>query len=278
MMSDRVRTYFFCFMLLFCVLSPAVNADNLLIELQGEPQPGGLLIGETEPDVQVFLGDKSLVVDDQGFFVLGFGRDDEGSHVLRLKQQQKEETWKLDLRTREWNIQHVRGVPPQTVSPPPEVHERIGREAAAVSRARSVESQMTGFRESFIWPVTGRITGVYGSQRIFDGEPRRPHFGVDIAAPEGTEILAPASGVITLAEQDLFFSGGTLIIDHGLGVSTTYLHLSELRVEPGEQIEQGQVIGLVGATGRATGPHLCWRLNWFQQRLDPKVLVGEMSE
>ncbi|MCW9049607.1 MAG: M23 family metallopeptidase, partial [Deltaproteobacteria bacterium] len=150
------------------------------------------------------------------------------------------------------------------------------QEAQLVAQAREKESTQLHFKESFIWPVIGRISGVYGSQRIFNGEPRRPHFGIDIAAPKGTAVIAPAGGEVSLAHQGMFFSGATLIIDHGHGLSSSFLHLDKILVKPGDIITQGQKIATVGATGRVTGPHLDWRVNWFEQRLDPALLVPDM--
>ncbi len=253
-----------------------IESGSLLRELDGEPRPGALLVGRTLPDVEVRLGERSLDVDDEGYFVFGFGRDEEGKALLRFRKGDHQEEVELSLAEREWDIQHVDGAPPETVTPPEERLERIRAEARKVARARQTRSARNDFRSGFEWPVTGRITGVFGSQRIFDGHPRRPHYGVDIAAPEGTPVHAPSGGQVTMVHEDMFFSGGTLIIDHGHGVSSTYLHLSEILVREGQQVDRGEEIARVGATGRATGPHLCWRINWFQERLDPKSVVGEM--
>lgn len=265
--------------LILLLLSAPVLADNdgsLLKALRGDPEPGALLIGRTEPGASVWLGDQQLRVDDEGYFAFGFGRDEEGEARLRLELDEHEDEIRLTLAEREWDIQHIEGVPPETVTPPEEELDRIFREQEKVASARKRDSGHTHFRGDFQWPVTGRITGVYGSQRVFDGEPRRPHYGVDIAAPEGTPVKAPSGGEVAMVHEDMFFSGGTLVIDHGYGVSTSYLHLSEILVEEGEQVEQGQEVARVGATGRATGPHLCWRVNWYEKPLDPKTLVGEM--
>ncbi|MGB3621854.1 MAG: M23 family metallopeptidase, partial [Ketobacter sp.] len=169
----------------------------------------------------------------------------------------------------------IEGVPARTVNPDTSSLPRIREEGSQVSRARYTDSNLRGYLQGFIWPVKGPVTGVYGSQRVFNGEPRRPHFGVDIAAAEGTEIRAPADGVVTLAHPDMFFSGATMVIDHGRGISTSYLHMSKMLVKDGDSVKQGQTIGLVGATGRATGPHLCWRLNWYQTKLDPQLVVPQ---
>lgn len=248
------------------------------ISLQGEFKQGGMLIGTVPADVsatgRVEYNKRILPLTESGEFALGFGRDEALDQSLTLVMADgSRQTFPFRLSKREYNLQRVEGVPAQTVNPDQKHLARIGKEAAEVKTARDADSDLHGFLQRFRWPVEGPITGVYGSQRIYNGEPRRPHFGVDIAAPKGAEIMAPADGVISLAHSDMFFSGGTMVIDHGHGISTSYLHMSKLLVQAGDQVKQGQVIGLVGASGRATGPHLCWRLNWYQERLDPQLLM-----
>jgi len=186
----------------------------------------------------------------------------------------KEETWTLTIRAREYDIQRIEGLPQKMVTPPAETLARIRAESAKVRAARDIDSAETHFSVPFIWPAKGRISGVYGSQRILNGEPRQPHFGVDVAAPTGTPVHAPAAGEIRLAELDLYYSGGTIILDHGHGLSSSFLHMSRVDVVVGQQVAQGEVIGAIGATGRVTGAHLDWRMNWFEQRLDPALLVA----
>ena len=245
------------------------------VKLNGQFTQGGLVIGTLAPEVErVLWGKKTLALDKNRRFAVGFGRDDASQQQLVvILKNGEQQTITMALAQRDYDIQRVEGVPSRTVNPDPEYLARIRREAGAVSAARNTNSELNGFLQQFIWPLKGPITGVYGSQRFYNGEPRRPHFGIDIAAPEGEKILAPADGKVTLAYHDMFFSGDTMIIDHGHGVSTSYLHMSKMLVAVGDQVTQGQVIGLVGATGRATGPHLCWRLNWYQTRLDPRLLV-----
>ena len=168
--------------------------------------------------------------------------------------------------------------PPRKVSPSAEDLERIYKDIALVKTVRKKDDPRTDFTQAFIWPVTGRISGVYGSQRILNGKPKRPHYGVDIAAPTGTPVKAPADGVVTMAHSDMFYSGGTLIVDHGHGISTVYMHLHKILVEAGQRVQQGDVIARVGATGRVTGPHLHWGMNWFETRLDPSLLVPPMPK
>lgn len=248
------------------------------LEIDGEWQQGAIIRGKVEPGVDVeFLGRQVRVAAD-GKFVIGLGRDFEPTAELTTITKGVREVHGYAVKQREYNIQKVTGVPQRTVTPDPEQVERSRREAALATNARKQDLPLTHFADKFQWPLVGRISGVYGSQRVFNGVPNSPHYGVDVAAPTGTQVVAPAAGVVTLVHPDMFFSGGTLIIDHGHGLSSTFIHLSKILVEEGDTITQGQAIALVGATGRATGPHLDWRMNWFDQRVDPTFLVGPMPE
>lgn len=269
-----MRIFFFS---LFLLCSGVVAADDLLQSLRGEPAPGALVLAQVAPQTEAWLDGQRLRVSPSGLLPFGFGRDASGEVELLLRRQGQTQRVMLTLAPREWNVQRIQGVPQRTVDPPPPaVLERIREEAAQVRRARETFSELEHFADEFIWPVRGRISGVYGSQRVYNGVPGSPHLGVDIAVPTGTQALAPAAGVVTLVHDDMFYSGGTLVIDHGYGVSSTFIHLSRILVQEGEQVAQGQAVALVGATGRATGPHLDWRINWFQERLDPQTWVGEM--
>ena len=258
---------------LLCLL-PLVAQASLLLSLRGEPAPGALLVGKTTPGVEVRLEQKALRVTEDGWFVFGFGRDDEGERTLTLQLGDTRETHTLQLQPRQWNIQRVEGVPKETVSPPPETLARIREEAALVRAARKRDSDRRDFLADFVWPASGPITGIYGSQRFYNGEPRNPHYGVDIAAPTGSPVVAPADGVVTLVHPDMFFSGGTLLVDHGYGVSSTFIHLHRVLVKEGQEVKQGEKIAEIGASGRATGPHLDWRLNWYDERLDPQWFMS----
>ena len=261
--------------------TPADNASRLNLEslkLQGQYTQGGMLRGQVPKGSTLRLNGKKLSQSSTGDFVIGFGRDDALEQELELiTTSGKTVAIPFKLQPRTYKEQRIEGVPGRTVNPDPKHLQRIREEGRQVSQARWANSEEKGFLQNFIWPLQGPITGVYGSRRVYNGEPRRPHYGIDIAAPEGTEILAPADGVVTMAHGDMFFSGATMVIDHGLGINTSYLHMSKMLVKKGEKVQQGQVIGLVGATGRATGPHLCWRLNWFQTRLDPQLIVPAMA-
>ena len=219
-------------------------------------------------------------VSKDGWFLVGFGRDaaPEGELVVSGPDGGYERLV-LAVAPREYRIERIDGLPAAKVAPRDEEElSRIDEEARRVAEARTLDDPRTDFRSGFRWPVTGRISGVYGSQRILNGEPRQPHYGIDIAAPAGTKVRAPADGRVTLAEPDLFLSGGTLIVDHGHGLSSAFLHLSRILAAPGERVLRGHTIAEVGATGRATGPHLDWRVNLFDRRLDPALLVGPMPK
>lgn len=244
------------------------------VELEGQVVQGGLLFGQAPAGSQVALNGRSLMVSDQGHFVFGFGRDDEQQHEL-LVHLPDGEVWQRTLRpqSRQFDIQRIDGLPPAQVTPPPEVLERIRNEAELTRRARLRRDSNPHWLDGWIWPSEGRISGVYGSQRILNGEPRNPHWGLDIAAPTGTPVRAPAGGHVSLTHADMYFSGGTIFIDHGHGLVSAFLHLSEILVEEGQQVDQGELIGSIGATGRATGPHLDWRINVGDVRVDPALLL-----
>lgn len=246
------------------------------VTLSGPLAQGGLVLGRVAPGARVRLDGRAVRVADDGRFAIGFDRDAKAHAVLKVTAGAATHVHELAIAQRKYDIQRVTGVPQETVTPPPELLARIEREAALVSRARAVDSDLRSFLDGFAWPLTGRISGVYGSQRVYNGKPGRPHFGVDVAAPTGTRVRAPADAVVTLAEPDLFFSGGTLIMDHGYGVSSTFMHLSRLLVKTGDRVSTGQEVAEVGATGRASGPHLDWRINWFNVRLDPQLIAPPM--
>lgn len=247
--------------------------------LEGNYVQGGLVVGKTEPGVQVKLDDLSVAVSDQGYFVLGFDRDHPPQSRLRLTYPDgHSEEQVLEIARREYKIQRIDNLPKRKVTPQKMDLKRIRRESALVKAARKLDDPRTDYLTGWQWPVKGRISGVYGSQRILNGKPRRPHYGVDVAAPVGTLVRAPADGVVTLVHPDMFFSGGTLILDHGQHLSSSFLHLSEILVKEGDRIRQGDPIARVGATGRVTGPHLDWRMNFHQFQIDPQLLVPPMPQ
>jgi murein DD-endopeptidase MepM/ murein hydrolase activator NlpD len=247
-------------------------------ELEGEPVQGGLMFGTAEPGSRITLDSTRVQVSAEGHFVIGFGRDETGTRVLRLVEPGgAEQRSELEISARDYDIEVVDGLPPHTVTPDPAAAERIREEGRMVRHARARRGARADYAKGFAWPARGRISGDNGSQRVLNGEPRRPHFGLDVAAPTGTPVLAPADGVITLTHPDMYFSGGTIILDHGHGLSSTFLHLSEIRVEAGTTVQRGDEIGRIGSTGRASGPHLDWRMNWLDRRVDPQALVGVME-
>ncbi|MCU7960343.1 MAG: M23 family metallopeptidase [gamma proteobacterium symbiont of Bathyaustriella thionipta] len=243
-------------------------------QLQGEKTQGALLLGKTEPGSRVFFNQQPIRVSSRGDFIIGFNRDEPPTAQLEIRSAKGEvEKQTLHITKRHYRTQRINGLPPKKVTPDPSVLKRIRKENAKVGQARKRDDDRSDFLGGFIWPLQGPITGVYGSQRILNGKPRRPHYGIDFAAPVGTPVKAPAAGIVTLAEKDLFYSGGTLILDHGHGLSSSFLHLSKLLVKVGERVEKGQIIAEVGSTGRATGAHLDWRMNWFKRRLDPQFVM-----
>jgi murein DD-endopeptidase MepM/ murein hydrolase activator NlpD len=242
------------------------------LELEGPLLQGGVVIGRVAPGTPVSLDGRPLLVSEDGLFVIGFDRDSPRSHTLVAG----EETRELLIKRRDYAIQRVTGIAQNIMNPSAADLERIAREQRLVNAARARNDPRIDFAAGFAWPILGPISGVYGSQRFYNGTPSRPHFGVDVAAPTGSAVHAPAPGVVTLAEPDLFYSGGTIIIDHGHELSSTFLHLSKVLVSVGQRVEPGDLIAQVGATGRATGPHLDWRMNWRDARVDPQLLAGAM--
>jgi len=270
----------------FIILSLFLSGQSVLgLELSGAFSQGGLLVGQVPPGTSVTLMSRSINIEEDGSFVFGLGRDAPAEIKLVTENGQGEkQLYTFSVAQREYREQRIEGVPQKTVTPPAEVLDRIRREGAMVKQARSGASSLKDFLAGFTRPLEGPITGVYGSRRVYNGTPGRPHYGLDVAAPTGTEVYAPAPGVVKLSHDDMFYSGGTLIIDHGQGVSSTFIHLSEVIAIPDQRVKAGDLIARVGATGRATGPHLDWRINWFNVRVDPELVLksfpvmGEVEE
>jgi murein DD-endopeptidase MepM/ murein hydrolase activator NlpD len=245
------------------------------LDLAGELVQGGLVRGKVAPDTVVWLDGRSLRVTADGWFVFGFGRDAPASAELLTRAPNREERRHiLQIAPRTYRVQRIDGLPPRKVTPSEADLAKIHADAALLDAAKERDTVARGFTEQMTWPAIGPISGVYGSQRILNGEPRTPHSGVDVAAPAGALVGAMASGVVSLAEADMYFTGGTVMLDHGHGLHSIYVHLGEVRVTVGQQLRQGQTLGTVGATGRATGPHLHWGVYWFDQAVDPALLVG----
>lgn len=254
------------------VYSPAV-AGNLT--LNGNFVQGGLVIGRTDPGTRITLFKRDIRVDNKGTFIFGFSHDNkEKFEISAVFTDGRKIHRRINVKQRKYLVQRIDGLPRRMVTPAESDFGKIRREAKLIYTARSICTPLNNFSKGLVLPVKGEISGVYGSQRVLNGRPRRPHLGLDIAAPAGTKVIASADGAVSLAEKDLYFTGGTVIVDHGHGLSTVYSHLRSLFVGVGDRVTQGQTIGLVGSTGRSTGPHLDWRVNWFQTRLDPMLFVN----
>lgn len=252
--------------------------DSVRVVFPASVQQGAMVIGRVPPGSQVRYGQRELRVSGYGTVVLGVGRDQRDPLQLTVTRPDGSRVdAEIAVDRRNWPVQHVYGVPPRTVNPPPAVAARIAREQAAVASARTRNDARTDFAQPFIWPVQGRISGRFGNARVYNGQPGSGHSGMDIAAPSGTPVKAPAAGIVSFADADLYLTGGTVVLDHGFGISSNFLHLSRIDIKVGDRVEQGQVIAAVGSTGRSTGPHLHWGMNWFDVRIDP-LLVLERSK
>ena len=260
--------------ILISLIFVLITTSSFAVTFENKFVQGSFILGKTEPGSEVFIGKKKVKVTSEGYFVFGLGRDRKYDVVITLLKDGNKQKIVKKVQKREYNIQRIDGLEEKKVTPPEEVYERIKRENKWIGEARSINSDLAFFKNKFTNPLENAIvTGVYGSQRILNGKPKWPHYGIDFAAEEGTEIKAMLDGVVTLAEPDLFYTGGTLIFDHGHGISTLYMHMNTLLVKKGQKVKQGDVIGTVGSTGRSTGAHLDIRLNWFNTRLDPATVL-----
>jgi len=243
------------------------------VEFKGKFLQGHFIVGLTDPSAKIIIGKKEVKVSKEGYFVFGIDRDRKFDlTITKIIDGKKDKITKKVLK-RKYNIQRIDGLEESKVTPPESVYKRIKEENNKIGKARAINSDLPFFKNQFIMPVEGIISGVYGSQRILNGKPKWPHYGIDIAAKQGTMIKSSGSGIVTMAEDDLYYTGGTIIMDHGHGISTIYSHLENVMVSVGDKINQGDIIGTVGSTGRSTGPHLDFRVNWFQTRLDPMSLL-----
>ena len=251
-----------------------LNFKVLAVEFDGKFIQGHFIIGKTDPSSKVKIDKKQIKVSKDGYFAFGLNRDRKYDVVITIEKDGVKEKITKRVQKRKYNIQKIDGLEEKKVTPPEEVYERIKKENKLIAEARAVDSDLDFFKDKFIIPVDDSIiTGVYGSQRILNGKPKWPHYGLDFAQKEGTPVKAMLDGTVTLAQSDLYYTGGTLIFDHGHGISTLYMHMQKILVEKGQKVKQGEVIGMVGSTGRATGPHLDIRLNWFDTRLDPATAL-----
>jgi len=252
---------------------PLISAQAK-IQLSGEIKQGGLVIGKTHVNNHVTLNKKVLPVSMQGDYVFAFSRDDNTQYTLTITSPTgKVETQTFTPAKREYKISRVEGISKKIMNPNKKANIRAGEDRKAMVKVRKISSNLTNFSQGFIAPRSSRITGVYGSQRFYNGIPKNPHFGVDYAGQIGAPVKAPASGTVLLWVPDMFYSGGTLVIDHGHGITSNFLHLSASMVKAGDKVKQGDVIAKVGNSGRVTGPHLDWRMNWHQVRFDPQLAM-----
>ena len=276
-MAKYVLTSFYILLFQLANVQVSFASDLIsLFQLKGDFIQGGLIRGHLPMEGKLLLDGKKVFITHSGDFAFGFGRDAaKQSELVWITADGSRETQQLQIKQRQYRIQKINGLPVDKVTPRTREQKlHIKKDIALTSEARSHQSSYLGFVQKFIWPAAGRISGVYGSQRVLNGQPRRPHFGLDIAGPTGSRVIAPADGQVVVAEPDMYFSGGTVIIDHGGGVFSSFLHLSKINVRLLQMVKQGEAIAEMGASGRVTGPHLDWRINWFNIRLDPAKLVS----
>lgn len=268
-----MKNIFISILFLFLISSPA-HAQEL--KLNGKAEPGGLLVGTGKNISSVYLNETPIKVDKNGMFILGFDRDASGTQFLKVEfENGMKEIKKIHLPKRKYVIQKIK-IAEKYVTPPPEELERIEIESEYMKEARSKVGKIDSilFRKGFIKPAEGRISSVFGSQRILNGVPKNPHNGIDIAAPEGSPVFATADGIVIIAGENFYYNGNFILLDHGLGLSSIYLHLSKLNVKTGDKVTRGQKIGEVGSTGRSTSAHLHWGVQWYGNRIDPMSLLN----
>ena len=245
------------------------------VEFKGDFKLGSFILGKTDPNSKVLIDNREVRVTNDGYFAFGLDRDRKNNVIIKIKNKEDIKLIEKKVFKRYYKIQRIDGLPPNQVTPPPEVYERIKKDNILIGKARSIDSKLIFFKEKFIYPIDKYIiTGVYGSQRILNGKPRRPHYGIDFHAPEGTPVKSMMSGIVTMVEKDMYFTGGTIIFDHGHGISTLYMHMKDINVKKGQKVKKGQIVGTLGQSGRATGPHLDIRLNWFEIKLDPMTILN----
>jgi len=263
-------------------LAAVLTSNSLYAEiaepklLSGKWEQGAIIQLAVDPSSKIKWQSRDVLVTPNGIALIGLDRDAKKSLELTVELNGESKVFNYEVTSRDYKISRVEGIAKKIMEPNADDLKRIRAEVKLTKAARSKISDRENFTEQFKWPATGRISGVYGSQRFYNGKPGRPHYGVDVARPTGTPVYAPAGGMVVLAEKDMFYSGGTIIVDHGYGLNSSFLHLSAVEVKVGDEVKQGDLIGKIGATGRATGPHLDWRMNWRDQRVDPQPLVGEM--
>ena len=261
--------------LLFSYMALALNIVNAKTFIKGEIIAGGIIIVNVSPGSTVKLNGESIMISDKGVFLVGFERKPQPTQILEIYDENLlVEKITLNVKIRSYEIQRINGIKKEKVDPPQSIIDRIYMERNSVKESRKKSNLITStyYNNGFVLPAKGPISGVYGSQRILNGKPRSPHYGIDIALPKGHEVVSPMDGIVVFSNNDLYYSGGTIIIAHGQGLTTSYLHLSEILVSVNNIVRRGELIGKVGATGRATGPHLHWGAELKGKRIDPKYL------
>lgn len=270
-----MRAFAFVPTMLMAVFVAALPFATAALELEGSMTQGGLVVGRIESGWRVTLDGRALRLAADGRFLIGFGRDHGPKAALTIIAPDGRETVRaLAVAKRRYPIQRIEGLPPRLVTPDPETTQRINDDRAAMTAARTRDDAELRLGARFVRPAAGPISGVYGSQRVLNGEARAPHLGLDIAGPEGAPVVAAADGVIALAHDDMVLTGKTLVIDHGHGLTSTYIHLSEISAVQGARVRQGAPVGRIGKTGRATGAHLHWGVHLFDVALDPALLLS----
>ena len=252
-----------------------LNQNLIAADFIGSFYQGNFILGKTTKQAKVFIDNKKIKVSEEGYFAFGIDRDRKNDVIIKIITKEKTENIIKKIYKKKYQIQKIDGLPEKQVTPPKEVYERIKSDNKLIASARAVDSDLNFFTKKFIIPVDNPIiSGVYGSQRILNGIPKSPHYGVDFAADEGTPIKNMLEGIVTLSEKDLYYTGGTVIVDHGHGISTLYMHMKDVNVSKGQSLEQGDLIGTVGKTGRSTGPHLHIQLHWYDMKLDPASVLN----
>ena len=268
--------FFIIFFLIFDTSLAKTFSDNL--ELNGSFTQGGLLFGKTNSKNKVYFKNKNIFVTTKGDFILAIGRDEKLENLIIIESSEKKEVHKIKISKRNYKIQRIDGLPKNKVTPNNKEMKRIKKESVKIKKSKGVFLNKTFYKSGFIWPVKGTITGKYGNQRILNGKPRRPHYGLDIAAASGTKIISPSDAKVVLTLQDSFFNGKMIILNHGLGLNSIYSHLKKIYIKEGEVIKKGDLIAEVGSTGRSTGPHLDWRINVYNVAIDPELLLSNQPK